>query len=383
MDDWLAPAPRAARASPRRRGACGRAAAEPAAVAELAGLLERAARRPALVVGAGADDARGLGGARRARRAARLPGLAGGVRRAGGLPAGPPAVRRAPARRRAARLRDDARRPRPGARRGRAGLPPVPVRAGPAGRAAARASALVTDDPAEAHRSPVDLACSADARRRLRARSRERSPARDGPARRRCERPPPPAPPADGEPLRAGHVLAALAERLPADAVLVEEAPSNRPELHARIPARAPLGFLSAAMGGLGFALPARDRRCAWRCPTGPVVAVVGDGSSLYHDPGAVERRALRRRACSSWSSPTAATRHGPARRDAGRARAVAGVRRDRHRRDGARAGLPGAARRATTPSCWRRSTRCSPGSATARAAAARGRRRAGQEFVV
>ena len=86
---------------------------------------------------------------------------------------------------------------------------------------------------------------------------------------------------AAGEQLRAGHVFAALAERLPADAILVEEVPSNRPELHARIPARAPLGFVSAAMGGLGFALPAATGLRMAR-PDRPVVAVVGDGSALY-----------------------------------------------------------------------------------------------------
>jgi len=81
--------------------------------------------------------------------------------------------------------------------------------------------------------------------------------------------------------LRAGHLLAALAERLPADAVLIEEAPSNRPELHARIPARKPLGFVSAAMGGLGFALPAAaGMRMA--NPERPVVAVVGDGACVF-----------------------------------------------------------------------------------------------------
>jgi benzoylformate decarboxylase len=76
-------------------------------------------------------------------------------------------------------------------------------------------------------------------------------------------------------------VFAALASRLPADAVVVEESPSSRPDLHALIPARAPLGFLSAAMGGLGFALPAAAGvRLA--APDRPVVALVGDGSSLY-----------------------------------------------------------------------------------------------------
>ncbi len=75
--------------------------------------------------------------------------------------------------------------------------------------------------------------------------------------------------------------MAALAERLPADTVVVEETPSSRPDLHRLLPARAPLGFLSAAMGGLGFGLPAAiGVRMA--APRRSVVAVVGDGSSLY-----------------------------------------------------------------------------------------------------
>jgi benzoylformate decarboxylase len=76
-------------------------------------------------------------------------------------------------------------------------------------------------------------------------------------------------------------VLSALGERLAPEAVVIEEAPSNRPELLARLPARRPLGFLSAAMGGLGFALPgAIGVRMA--LPERPVVAVVGDGSAMF-----------------------------------------------------------------------------------------------------
>ena len=67
----------------------------------------------------------------------------------------------------------------------------------------------------------------------------------------------------------------------PREAVVVEEAPVDRPELHDRLLAREPLGFLSAAMGGLGFALAgATGVRMA--LPERPVVAVVGDGSALY-----------------------------------------------------------------------------------------------------
>ena len=93
--------------------------------------------------------------------------------------------------------------------------------------------------------------------------------------------PAPPEPPAAGEPLRAAHVFSALAERLPRNAVVIEECPSNRPELLVRLPAREPLGSLSPAMGGLGFALPAATGLRMAR-PDRPVVAIVGDGSSLY-----------------------------------------------------------------------------------------------------
>ncbi len=139
--------------------------------------------------------------------------------------------------------------------------------------------ALITDDPEEAHRAPVQLAVLAplaDFCARLAAEVPARTTTPVPPRKR-----PRPLPPVPGEPLRAAHVMAALAERLPADTVIVEETPSSRPDLHALLPARAPLGFLSAAMGGLGFAVPAAiGVRMAE--PTRPVVAVVGDGSSLY-----------------------------------------------------------------------------------------------------
>jgi benzoylformate decarboxylase len=68
---------------------------------------------------------------------------------------------------------------------------------------------------------------------------------------------------------------------LPVDTVLVEETPSSRAELHALIPARRPLGFLSAAAGGLGFGLSAAIG-VKMASPERPVVAAVGDGSAMY-----------------------------------------------------------------------------------------------------
>jgi benzoylformate decarboxylase len=141
--------------------------------------------------------------------------------------------------------------------------------------------AVVTDDPAEAHRSPADLALLAPPAAVCELLIEELPSRDDVPPAPQRKAPPPPEPPAEGEPLRAGHVLAALGERLPEDVVLVEETPSSRPDLHQRLPARQPLGYIGAAMGGLGFAIPgAMGLRMA--LPERPVVAVVGDGSSLY-----------------------------------------------------------------------------------------------------
>lgn len=152
---------------------------------------------------------------------------------------------------------------------------------------------VVTDDLAEAARSVADLAvltplpgfCELLTRlvaRRAQARPGQPSASRQSANGHRGAGPddagwhPPP-----GRDLRAEDVFAALRDRLPANAVLVEESPSSRPQLQDMVPARAPLGFLSAAMGGLGFAMPAA-MGLKLACPERPVVAVVGDGSSLY-----------------------------------------------------------------------------------------------------
>jgi benzoylformate decarboxylase len=141
--------------------------------------------------------------------------------------------------------------------------------------------AIVTDDPEEAHRSPADLALLAPPSAVCELLVEELPSRQDAPVLPPRKELAAPEPPAEGEPLRAGHVLAALADRLPPDIVLVEETPSSRPELHQRLPARQPLGFIGAAMGGLGFGITgAMGLRMAIK--DRPVIAIVGDGSSLY-----------------------------------------------------------------------------------------------------
>jgi len=151
---------------------------------------------------------------------------------------------------------------------------------------------VVTDDLAEASRSVADLAvltpltgfCELLTRlvaRRAGVRPDQPAVVRPSANGHQEHGSLPGGPGRPGQPLRAEDVFAALSARLPANAVLVEETPSSRPQLQDMVPTRAPLGFLSAAMGGLGFAMPAA-MGLKLACPERPVVAVIGDGSSLY-----------------------------------------------------------------------------------------------------
>jgi benzoylformate decarboxylase len=276
MDDWDAPAEEEREdAAPAR--VVRAASADPAAVEELARFLE-AAQAPALVVGAGTDDAESWKA---------LVGLAERLvapvfQESFGARAGFPQDHRLFA----GVLPAD----RPRLRERLAPHDAILVVGAPAFRQSPYAPgrftepgtriAIVGDNADEVQRSPAELAVLAPPASVCRALAK-RLPQRDATPPEPYQPPRAPDPPAAGEPLRAGHVLAALAERLPDEAVVVEEAPVDRPELHDRLLAHRPLGFLSAAMGGLGFALAgATGVRMA--LPERPVVAVVGDGSALY-----------------------------------------------------------------------------------------------------
>jgi benzoylformate decarboxylase len=79
-------------------------------------------------------------------------------------------------------------------------------------------------------------------------------------------------------------LLATLAERVPTDAIVVEEAPSTHTMLHELFPQR-PGQFLTAASGSLGFGLPAAAGAALAR-PGRRVVALIGDGSAHYANVG-------------------------------------------------------------------------------------------------
>ncbi|MET8244010.1 thiamine pyrophosphate-dependent enzyme [Streptomyces sp. NPDC005202] len=97
------------------------------------------------------------------------------------------------------------------------------------------------------------------------------------------EPPPPrpaPAPVHPGAEITAELVFDHLRVRLPRDRVLVEEAPSHRDALHARVPVDRSGGFLTTGSGALCWGLPlAVGRALADRRR---VVCVLGDGSALY-----------------------------------------------------------------------------------------------------
>lgn len=92
-------------------------------------------------------------------------------------------------------------------------------------------------------------------------------------------RPPRPEP---ATPMSAAYVLAEVRAALPADAVVVEEAPSHRNDLHDHFPITSrDGGFLAAASGALGYAIGAAVG-VALAEPQRPVWALLGDGSSMY-----------------------------------------------------------------------------------------------------
>jgi len=275
MDDWAAPTAVESAASPavvrHVRGV------DPDALRELAALVDGAVA-PAIVVGAGADDEASWTALVELAERLRCPvfqeafGARAGFPQdhrsfAGLLPAGRAALR-------AVLKPHDVV-----VVVGTSAFRQYQFEPGPLAPESTRV-AVVTDDPAEAHRSPAAMAVVGPAAAICQLLAAAVGARHDTPAAevRRAELP---APLGDDEALSAADVLGALARRLSPDTVLVEEAPSARPTLHALIPARQPLGFLSAAMGGLGFALPAAAGVRMAR-PDRPVVVVAGDGAALY-----------------------------------------------------------------------------------------------------
>ena len=81
--------------------------------------------------------------------------------------------------------------------------------------------------------------------------------------------------------LTDSYLLQQIAALRPAGSIIVEEAPSSRGPMHDHLPILEPDTFYTCASGGLGHGLPAAVGMALAR-PDERVIAVLGDGSSLY-----------------------------------------------------------------------------------------------------
>jgi benzoylformate decarboxylase len=135
----------------------------------------------------------------------------------------------------------------------------------------------ITDDPDAATITPVGSSIVATMRPALQALlALLPEPKRKAPPARVL-----PAPPAAADPIPVEYLLYTLAQAMPSDAALVEEAPSHRPAMQRFVPMRGQDSFYTMASGGLGFALPAAVGLALGQ-PQRRIVCLIGDGSAMY-----------------------------------------------------------------------------------------------------
>lgn len=142
----------------------------------------------------------------------------------------------------------------------------------------------VTDDPEASAKAPVGDSLLSDSRLFLEALLplvRSRAPAAATPALRPGTRP------ADLAtlPLSAAAAMSAVRRACPGDFVLVEESPSNVPEMQDIFRIDRPDSFYTFASGGLGWGMPAAVGLALAERDNGrnrPVVVLMGDGSFQY-----------------------------------------------------------------------------------------------------
>lgn len=136
------------------------------------------------------------------------------------------------------------------------------------------------DDPTTAAWTPQGLAVVGNVRLGVRDLLERPAP------RERALPPPRPSPvrasePAPGERMSVAFVLQTLSDVRREQGIVVEEAPSSRPVMQAYLPITRAGGFLTMDSGGLGFGMPAAVG-VALASPGERVIAVIGDGSSMY-----------------------------------------------------------------------------------------------------
>ncbi len=135
------------------------------------------------------------------------------------------------------------------------------------------------DDPAAAAWAAVGLAIVTDLRLGIAALLDHPAPARAAPAPRS-----PPARAPAGK-LTETYLMQQIASLRPADAIIVEEAPSSRSAMQEYLPMEEPDTFYTCASGGLGHGLPAAVG-VALAQPHRKVIGLLGDGSAMYSIQG-------------------------------------------------------------------------------------------------
>jgi benzoylformate decarboxylase len=138
----------------------------------------------------------------------------------------------------------------------------------------------ITSDPGEAARAPMGEAIVGDVGLAL---ERLAALVPDGTREAPQPRPEPGDPPATDPPdrLSGSQAMAALADAIPADAIVVLESPSCTLSLRNRLRISSPGSYYFCASGGLGFGIAAAVG-VQLAQPARPVVCVLGEGSAQY-----------------------------------------------------------------------------------------------------
>ncbi|MFN2615865.1 MAG: benzoylformate decarboxylase [Thermoleophilaceae bacterium] len=276
MDDWGAEADADAVAHQTGRSVGGRAAADPAAVRDLAKRLA-SAESPVFVAGPEIDSSGGWDAAVALAERQRLPVWASPAPGGGrlGFPEDHPLFQG---------VLPPAIGPVSETLSGRdlvlvAGSSVFPYYPNIPGPLLPEGTALVaiTSDPDEAARAPMGDAIVADVALTLEALLDEVDEAeRQAPDAR-----PGPEPPPESEPMSASAAVAALAEAFPPDGIVVLESPASTLAVRNRLRLSRPGSYYFSAGGGLGYGLPAAIG-VQLAQPERPVVCVIGEGSAQY-----------------------------------------------------------------------------------------------------
>ena len=150
----------------------------------------------------------------------------------------------------------------------------------------------ISDDPHETSRAPVGDSLLGDAVLSLEGLAEllgdclpKTTKARETLAHRMAPHAPGPAPESGDNLLTAAQVFRALNQVRQANTIMIEESPSNLPDLHTEWPITEPDTFFTFSSGILGWNLPASVGIALAERDTGrnrPVIVVVGDGSFQY-----------------------------------------------------------------------------------------------------